>query len=288
MMTMEQVYLWTGLLILGLADLYLYRYPVFHPLVLIPAVGWLWGDLSTGLVVGGTLEFVFGLAYFHGIRKLTLILYAGGLAVVLNQGTHNINLTLSLGIALLISLGIESAIRSLKDWQKWLVMLGISGAFVLLLPQIGELFGSTPAGFLNQVAVSGGILAWIFFAYAIWGVFQSSRSKEITLAIPAILVGSTLSLKLYFWGPVAFVLIYYILLFGLKNREIGSVSLIDGALIILGIYVLLPNLAVMTFWVFGGLLALNILLVARKFSPLEIFLINFIAGIILARAGLLY
>lgn len=288
MITMEQVYLWAGLLILGLADLYLYRYPVFHPLVLIPAVGWLWGDLSTGLVVGGMLEFVFGLAYFSGIRKLTLILYAGGLAVLLNQGTHNINLILSLTIALVISLGVESAVRSLKDWQKWLVILGLSGVFVFLMPLIEELYGRIPAGFLNQVAVAGGILPWIFFAYALWGLYQSSRSKEITLAIPAILIGSMLSLKIYFWGPLVFVAIYYIFLLGLKNREIRSVSWIDGALIILGIYVLLPNLAVITFWVFGGLLALNTLLVARKFSPIEIFLLNFIAGIILARAGLLY
>lgn len=286
-MTMEWIYFWVGLLGLGLADLYLSRYPVFHPIVWIPVVAWVWGDLSTGLVVGGMLELIFGLAYFTDLRKLTFILFAGGLAVVINLDTHNINLILSMTIAIMIALVVESSLRSLVDWQKWLVLFGSSGALVFLIPFAGQLYGQIPAGFLNEVAVAGGILPWIFFAFAIWGLFQSDQSKEFTLALPAILIGSVISLKIYIWGPVIFLAIYYILFFTLKDREVRTTSWIDGALLILGIYVLLPNLALTTFGVFAGLLLLNILLVARKFAPIEIYLLIFIAGIILTKAELL-
>ncbi len=292
-LTIYQIYLWIGFVVLGLIDLYLANFLIFHPIVMVSAVGWFWNELHTGLIVGGMLELIFGIAQFTKTRRLNLVLFAGGLVIYINQQTYNINLFLSLTLGLLIAFGLQLLMEPLQDWLKWFVLVMASGIIVFLLPFGRELFGLIPAQLLNQMAVAGGIVPWIFFAYAIWGLMRRNYKKEIVIGIPAILVGSILNMKSFMWGSLAFIVIFYLLYFVLerayaRNRELSALKWINLSLIFCGIYLLLPNLTQTTLWVFAGLLGLNLLLLVRNFAPLEIYLIVFLAGIILTQGGYLY
>ncbi|MCK4257866.1 MAG: PTS sugar transporter subunit IIC [Halanaerobiales bacterium] len=287
-MTLYQIYLWVGFVALGLIDLYLARFPIFHPIVLVSIVGWFWNDLQTGLVVGGMLELIFGIARMCKTHRLNLVLFAGGLTIYLNQQTYNINLVLSMTFALLVAIGLHLLIEPLQDWLKGLSIVVVSGMIVFLLPFTRELFGFIPAQLLNQIAVAGGVLPWIFFAYAIWGLIDRTSNRKIIIGIPAILVGSILNMRAFIWGPLVFVIIFYFLDYLFKARELPALRWINLGLILCGIYLMLPDLAQPTLLVFTGLLALNILLVVRKFNPLEIYLIVFVAGIILSQGGYLH
>lgn len=284
--SMHQIYLWAGLLGLGLADLYLARYPMFHPIVLVSAVSWLWKDLSNGLIVGAMLELIFGLAQQTDNRRLNLVLYAGGLTVYINSQTHNINLILSLTLALLLCVGVQLVMERLRDWLKWIFLLVISGAVVFIMPLGKELFGFIPVQFLNHISVAGEVLPWIFFAFAAVGLIK--RSADVEIAIPAILVGSILNMKSFVWGPIVFVFIYYLLDAILKERSVPLLWWLDWGFLVLGAYFLLPNLLHNTIGVFFGVLVFNVLLVFREFAPLEIYLLIFVAGIILSKGGLLH
>ncbi len=285
--TTYQIYLLAGFVILGLVDLYLYRYPIFHPIVLLTGVGYFWSEFSHGLIVGGVLELIFGIAQIRETRRLNLILYAGGLAIYLNQQTHNINLSLCMAFGLLLALGLQLIMEPVRDWLRWLILVVFSIAAVFLLPLLGEILGYIPASLLNHIAVAGGILPWIFFAYAIWSLSSRTRHREVTLAIPAILIGSYLAIRLNFWGAVVFVGVYYILDVLLKHREVEAIRWLDWLLVIVGIYLMLPNLSWLIVGVFAGILILNIVLVVRKFAPLEIYLLILIIGIILSQGRLL-
>lgn len=286
--TTYEIYLLIGFLSLGLIDLYLHRYPLFHPIVILPVVGWFWGDLDTGLIIGALLELIFGIAQLRETRRLNLVLYAGGLAIFLNQQTHNINLTLCLSMGLLIALVLQLMITSVRDWLKWLLLVAFSLVVVFLLPWSGEIFGLIPASVLQQISVAGSIVPWIFFAYAIWNLQQTNRQREVILLIPAIIIGALITLRLFFWGPVVFLGIYYLLDTVLKGKEVKVFYWLDWLLLIVGIYLFLPELSWTTFSIFAGILALNILLVARKFAPLEIYSIMLVSGIILHQGGLLH
>lgn len=287
LLSTDQIYLWVGFIILGLADLYLYKYPLFHPIVFVPAAGWLWGDLSNGLIVGGTLELIFGLAQLKESRRLNLILYAGGLALFINQVTDNINLTLCITIALLLAFGLQMAVDKLKEWIRVAVLIVLSGAIIFVLPLGGEILGWIPAQLLNQMAIAGEILPWIFYAYALVGMVGKTRDKDLEVGIPAILVGSVLCFREYFIGPVVFVMIYYLLDSLLRDHHWRALWWLDWALLAVSIYFLLPNFLQPTLWVFIGVLVFNVLLVLRDFAPLEIYLLIFIAGIILSKGNLL-
>lgn len=286
--TTHEIYLLIGFLSLGLIDLYLHRYPLFHPIVILSVVGWFWGALDTGLIIGALLELIFGIAQIRETRRLNLVLYAGGLAIFLNQQTHNINLTLCLSIGLLIALVLQLVITSVRDWLKWLLLVAFSLVVVFLLPWSREIFGLIPANVLQQISVAGSIVPWIFFAYAIWNLQQTNRQREVVLLIPAIIIGTLITLRLFFWGPVVFLGIYYLLDTVLKGKEVKVFYWLDWLLLIVGIYLFLPELSWTSFSIFAGILALNILLVARKFAPLEIYSIMLVSGIILHQGGLLH
>ena len=284
----HQIYLWVGLFVLGLADLYLARYPLFHPIVLCSAAGWIWGSLSNGLIVGALLELIFGLAQEMDRRKLSLVMYAGGLAIYINQQTFNINLLLSLTLALVLAIGVQLIIERLADWLKCVVLFGLSGAFVFAMPFGKNMFGLIPAQLLNQIAIAGEIIPWIFFAFAVAGLIWRKKGNSVLTAIPAILAGSILSMKSYYWGPIVFVFIYYLLDAILKDRNAKLLWWLDWGFLIIGAYFLLPNFAHATIGVFFGVLLFSVLLVLREFDPLEIYLLIFVAGIILSKGGLLH
>lgn len=286
-MQTEQIYLWVGLLVLGLADLYLYKYPMFHPIVMLTAAGWAWGDVTTGLIVGGIFELVFGLAQLTDARRLNLTLYAGGLALFLNQVTQNINIILSMTIGLILAFALQAGLEKVKEWHRWLILTGLSGILVFILPLGKEMFGWIPSQLLSQMSISGGILPWIFFAYAIAGIVGKNKDHAIEMAIPAVITGSVLNLQSFIWGPIVFVFLYYIMDALIKDRNWAYLPWLNWVLLIAGAYFLLPNLLIMTFWVFLGMLVFNYLCVTRGFAPLEIYLLNFIIGIILSRGGLL-
>ncbi|AZR72254.1 hypothetical protein BBF96_01880 [Anoxybacter fermentans] len=281
-----QIYLWVGLMVLGLIDLYLSRYPIFHPIIMVAAAGWFWSELNTGLIVGGFLELIFGIAQLKGNRRLNLVLYAGGLAIYLNQETYNINLILCLTLGLLLALGLQSLMEPLRNLLKWLVLGVFSGAIIILVHLGRDLLGLIPAQFLSQISIAGEVLPWIFFAYAIKGLIERIDNKETVQAIPAILIGSELNMEQYIWGPIAFIILFYLFDIVFRGREFKVLLWIDWVLIVIGIYI---NLQFFGFiWVFAGLLGLNLLFITRNFAPLEIYLLNFIAGIILSQGGLLY
>lgn len=283
----DQIYLWVGFIVLGLADLYLYKYPLFHPIVFVPAAGWLWGDLSNGLIVGGSLELIFGLAQLKESRRLNLILYAGGLALYINQVTDNINLTLCMTMALLLAFGLQIALEKLKEWVRIVVLIAVSGLMLFVLPLGGGMLGWIPAQLLNQMAVAGEILPWIFYAYALVAMVGRTRDKDMEVGIPAVLVGSILCFREYFIGPLVFVFIYYLLDALMRDRHWRYLWWLDWALLAVSVYFLLPNFLQPTLWVFVGVLIFNVLLVLRNFAPLEIYLLIFIAGIILSKGNLL-
>ena len=281
------LYLFIGLLSLSLIDLYLSRYPLFHPIVILPVLGWFWGDVHTGLVIGALLELIFGIAQILETRRLNLVLYAGGLAIFLNQQTDNINLILCLSLSLVIALGLELLIKSVKDWFKWLILIVFTVVVIFGLPYSTEVFDLIPANLLQQIWVAGDILPWIFFAYGIWSLQRGNHRREVILIIPAIIVGAVITMRLFFWGPLVFLGIYYLLDTVFKGREIKAFYWLDWALLIIGIYLFLPEISWATLSIFLGVLILTILLIVRKFAPFEIYLIILGTGIILSQGGLL-
>lgn len=306
-MEIFQIYLLIGFLIMGLIDLYLSSYPIFHPIVVLPILGWFWGEMSVGLIVGGILELVFGVAQIKNSRRLNLILYAGGLGIFFNDVSNNINLIFCLTLGLLIALGIGRVLITIRDEFKWVILLISSLAIIYLIPFASELPGLLPAKFLNQISIAGGILPWIFFAYSIWGLTSKGRDREIILIIPAVLVGSILNLKTSIFtssfrlvlgpelgsalrpilGPVVFLFLYYFFELVFKKRDVKILFWVDWILIGLSIYLLLPDFTWTTLGIFAALLGLNTLLVIRKFSPLEIYLLTFLIGIVLSQGRLL-
>lgn len=288
MITTYQIYLLIGFLFLGLIDLYLHRYPLFHPIVILPVVAWFWGELETGLILGALLELIFGIAQIRETRRLNLVLYAGGLAIFLNQQTYNIDLILCLSLGLVVALGLQLLIKPVRDWVRSLILIAFTVVVIYGVPFSKEIFGLIPANLFHQISVAGSILPWIFFAYAIWSLQQGNRQREAILIIPAIIVGAVITMRLFFWGPLVFLGIYYLLETVLKGQEVKAFYWLDWVLLIGGIYLFLPEISWTTLSIFLGVLLLNILLIVRKFAPLEIYLIMLVTGIMLNQGGLLH
>ena len=286
-MTAYQIYLALGLLVLGLIDLYL-NYPFFHPIILLTIAGWLVGDLGVGLIVGGILELIFGIAQIKWSRRLNLILYAGGLAIYLNLKTHNINLIFCLTLGLIIAFIIQLIIEKVDRWLQGVVVAIFSALLILLIPYGSELLGYIPAQVLNKIAVAGGILPWIFYAYAIKELADSGKGSQVIYSIPAIMIGSELAVRGISWAPLVFIAIYYSSHYDFKSNYI-FIYWVHFPLVIGGMYIYLNlfSFSLPILFIFTGIVGLNMLFIARHFAPFEIYLLNFLAGIILSHGGLL-
>ncbi|TDX45280.1 hypothetical protein [Orenia marismortui] len=275
---------------------------LFHPIVLTPILGLIFGEegFSTGVTVGVIVELIWGsklIGYKLGL-KYSLLLSL--LTVSLISLTGNISLFFNLSLILILVFAFQESFSWAEEKSYFIGIVFIFNMIMLSSNYlIKELLGLIPAQFLNDLAVSGGALIPIvglsmFLIQAIQFTIKEDGIWYYSYVI-SVVVTSVLLLNSFYWAILLFPISCYLLYYLFKLIETSSLRYCLRNIVIILVILTVPMIVEWNSPLIEGeieyflwievILTLYAILMS-KLTAIEGYFIMILIGIISSKLGL--